>query len=113
MSLPVLRITGGPHGRSCRLFLDGVEQKGVVKFLVSGKSTDAVYLYTKQIVSLDIDMTIDTHTYDIAGEDSAVYLALKAVAGQTCGCTHPAHPGLVCGYPIQISAGMVSCECEG
>jgi hypothetical protein len=113
MSLPVLRITGGPHGRTCRLYLDGVEQKGVVKFLVSGKSTDAVYLYTKQIVSLDVDMTIDTHTYDIAGEDSAVYAALKAVAGKTCGCGHPAHPGLVCGWPVEAAEHGVMCECEG
>lgn len=34
-------------------------------------------------------------------------------AGTPCGCGHPSHPGLVCGYPIQISAGKVPCECEG
>jgi len=110
VNLSELRITGGPHGGNTHLYLDGVEMKGVVKFLVSGRARDVVYLYTKQIVSLDIDMQIDTHTTEIIGEpEGAVYAALKAVQGKTCACTHPAHPGLVCDHPIEI----FFCECEG
>ena len=65
MSLPQLRIVGGPHGKSTHLFIDGVEMKGVVKFLVSGRSDNVIYLYTKQIVSLDIDMTVEVIGDDV------------------------------------------------
>lgn len=68
MSLPQLRITGGPHSRTTHLYVDGHEITGVVKFLVSGRVDGPVYLYTKQIVSLDIDMQVDTHTLDISEE---------------------------------------------
>jgi hypothetical protein len=30
-----------------------------------------------------------------------------------CGCLHPLHIGLVCGYPIGLTPHAVNCECEG
>jgi len=30
-----------------------------------------------------------------------------------CGCGHPFHIGLICGYPIGLTPHAVNCECEG
>jgi hypothetical protein len=49
--------------------------------------------------------------------ESSVYDAFDAVKGMTCGCGHPAHPGLVCGYPMPSKYDLFQrdrhCECEG
>jgi hypothetical protein len=31
---------------------------------------------------------------------------------QKCGCGHPAHPGLVCGWPWLMDGQRMACECE-
>jgi len=38
----------------------------------------------------------------------------EAKVPKMCGCLHPPHIGLVCGYPIGMSYKTASnCECEG
>jgi len=37
----------------------------------------------------------------------------EAKAPKMCGCLHPLHIGLVCGYPIGLTPHAVNCECEG
>ena len=57
----------------------------------------------------------DTHPRDVVRVTVSFVARLEIVREEPkkpkyCGCGHPAHPGLVCGWPTEDGS---HCECEG
>lgn len=55
---PVVRITGGPHGKNTHITIDGEPMRGVYELELTAGAQDVIRLTTRQIVVVEADLEV-------------------------------------------------------